>query len=152
MGQGTLPDASRLEELVASSPVAVAGKIVSVEPGWDARLRRVVTKVSLKVSRSLKGSLMVGSQVDFLSPGGSMKVAGKRVCTSPRKEFYQPKVGDKVLVSAERSSVNRSLLEIPYVFPLSADDNVQPEPYPALTVEQKPVPLSELLRNSRKTR
>jgi hypothetical protein len=144
MGQGTLSNASDLKNLVISSPVAVVGKILSTEPGWDARLRHVVTKVNLEVTHSLKGPLNVGGQVDFLSPGGSMFLADKRVCTSPRKGFYQPRVGDEIVVAAEPSTADSRLLESPYVFPLSRG-KIQPEPYPALLSEQKPLALSKLV-------
>jgi hypothetical protein len=147
MGQGTLPDASRLEDLVTSSQIAVVGKIVSTEPGWDARLRRVVTKVTLEVERPLKGGLKTGNKTDFLSPGGSMRLADKRVCTSPRRGFYQPRVGDEIVISAKPSASDSRLLESPYVFPLSGG-KVQPEPYPALRAEQKPLLLSKLLELS----
>jgi len=147
MGQGTLPDASRLEDLVTSSQIAVVGKIVGTEPGWDAILGRVITKVNLEVTRPLKGSLKAGSKVTFLSPGGSMFLANKRVCTLPRRGFYQPKPGDEIVVSAEPSTTNPRLLEAPYIFPLSKGV-VQPEPYPGLIAEQKPLPLSELLNFS----
>lgn len=144
MGQGTLPDASRLEDLVTSSRVAVVGRIVSTEPGWDARLRRVVTKVDIEVKLPIKGALNIGSQVDFLSPGGSMLLAGKSVCTLPRSGFYQPRVGDEVVVSAEPSAADSRLLESPYVFPLR-EGKIQPEPYPALLSQQKPIALSQLV-------
>jgi hypothetical protein len=143
-GQGTLPDASDLEDLVASSSVAAVGTIVSTEPGWDARLRRVVTKVSLKVEVPLKGALLPGSQVDFMSPGGSMLLANTSICTLPRRGFYQPRAGDRILVSAELSAVNLRLLDSPYVFPLK-EGAVQPEPYPALLSKQKPIPLNDLV-------
>ncbi len=144
MGQGTLPEASDLKALVNSSRVAVVGKIVSTEPGWDARLKRVVTKVNLEVTHPLKGRLKAGSKIAFLSPGGSMLLANKRICTLPRRGFYQPRIGDEVVVSAEPSITNPRLLESPYVFPLSGG-KVQPEPYPALISEQKPLSLNKLL-------
>ena len=143
MGQGTLPDASNLMDLVTSSQAAVVGRIVNTESGWDARMRRVVTKVELEVSLSLKGPFLAGTKVAFLSPGGSMLLAGKNICTSPRKGFYQPQVGDQIVVSAEPSAANSRLLEYPYVFPLS-EGKIQPEPYPALRAEQSPVSLSEI--------
>jgi hypothetical protein len=146
-GQGTLPDATGLEELVTSSEVAVVGRIVSTEPGWDARLRRVVTKVNLEVTRPIKGTLKAGSKIDFLSPGGSMLLAGKSICTSPRRGFYQPRVGDEILVSAEPSAADSRLLESPYVFPLR-EGKVQPEPYPALLAKEKPISLNALLDSS----
>lgn len=147
IGQGTLPDASDLKDLVTSSPVAVVGKIVRTEPGWDVRLRHVVTKVHLEVTVPLKGTFTIGSKIDFLSPGGSMRLADKDLCTTPRKEFYQPRVGDEVVVSAEPSVANPRLLESPYVFPLS-EGKVQPEPYPDLLPEQKPILLSTLLASA----
>jgi hypothetical protein len=148
-GQGTLPNASSLKDLVASSQVAVVGKIVSTEPGWDARLRHVVTKVNLQVTHPLKGALNAGSTIDFLSPGGSMALADRRICTSPRRGFYQPRVGDEIVVAAETSAADSRLLESPYVFPLS-EGMVQPEPYPALLAKQKPLSLSKLLDSSNK--
>jgi hypothetical protein len=143
MGQGTLPDASSLEDLVTSSQIAVVGKILNTEPGWDALLGHVATKVNIEVTRSLKGNLKTGSRVSFLSPGGKFR-SDKRVCTSPRKEFYQPQDGDEIVISAESSTANSQLLESPYVFPLSGG-KVQPEPYPDLISEQKPLPLNKLL-------
>jgi len=147
MGQGTLPDASGLKDLVTSSQVAVVGKIISTEPGWDARLSHVVTKVNLEVTRPLKGTLRVGSRIDFLSPGGRMLLADKSMCTTPRRGFYQPRVGDEIVVYAEPSDGDPRLLESPYVFPLRGG-KVQPEPYPALLSEQKPLPLSKLFDSS----
>ena len=147
MGQGTLPEASPLGDLVAASQIALVGKVVGTEPGWDARERHVVTKVNLKVEHPLKGTLKQGSTIDFLSPGGGMHLAGKSICTSPRSGFYQPRKGDWIVVSAEPSTGNSRLLEAPYVFPLIRG-KVQPEPYPALSAEQKPLSLSKLRDSS----
>jgi hypothetical protein len=146
-GQGTLPDAGTFSDLVAASPIALVGKVVSTEPGWDARERHVVTKVNVEVQRPLKGTLKAGSTIDFLSPGGNMLLAGKSVCTSPRRGFYQPRVGDQIVVSAELSVSDSRLLEAPYVFPLVRGE-VQPEPYPALSAKQKPQSLTKLLDSS----
>jgi hypothetical protein len=148
-GQGSLEEPSSLEDLVNSSPVAVVGRIVSTEPGWDTRLRHVVTKVEVKVTDTIKGAFLPGSRIEFLSPGGSMSLAGKSICTTPREGFYRPEAGDQIVVSAELSAAeplagDPRLLEAPYVFPLR-EELVLPEPYPALRIEQKPVALDKLL-------
>src|SRR5262249_14377658 len=117
------------------------------EPGWDAREWHVVTKVTLEVQQPIKGALKAGNKIDFLSPGGSMRLAGKSVCTSPRSGFYQPRFGDRIVVAAGLSAGDSRLLEAPYVFRLDRN-TIQPEPYPALRAEQGPLLLDRLLDSS----
>ncbi len=78
-------------ELVQRSKAVVAGEVVDARPHWNAERTLILTTVTLRVERSLRGSS--GSEVQFQVPGGVVGDVAMSQSHSPR---FEP--GERVLV------------------------------------------------------
>ena len=87
----------RVDELSKSSDIVVVGKVHRVAAEWDASHSRIVTRVTLAVDQTVKGTS--GGTVTLTVPGGEVGSVGEWYSHSP-----QFKENEDVLVFAQKDA------------------------------------------------
>jgi hypothetical protein len=85
-----------LPRFLGASKAVVVGRVRALTPGWDVRLRRPATLVTLDAVETLRGPVLPGERTYELE-SGRIEAAGRALCMEPRGAV--PKVGDTLLVA-----------------------------------------------------
>mgnify|MGYP006268513889 CR=1 FL=1 len=92
-----------VEQLSREADAVVQGRVVGMESRWAPDGRHIVTRVTVRVSRVLRGS--AGAEVALEVPGGSVGGYGQRVDAAPSFQ-----AGEEAVVFLRRIPGGRSLV------------------------------------------
>lgn len=138
-----------VEQLAREADAVVEGRVVGMESRWAPDGRHVVTRVTVRVSRVLRGT--AGAEVALEVPGGTVGGFGQRVDAAPS---FQP--AEEVVVFLRRVPGGRSVVHglAQGKFRVVAGEArpgleswaFTPEALPAGERRAEPMPLDELER------
>ncbi len=99
----TVARPATVEQLAREADAVVQGRVTGMESRWAADGRHIVTRVSLRVSRVLRGA--AGAEVALEVPGGAVGGFGQRLDAAPVFER-----GEEVVVFLRRTAAGRTLV------------------------------------------
>lgn len=102
----SVTEALDLPTLVRESDFVLVGRATHAEARWDAG-RRIVTDVTLRVERSMKGDAAPGDEVIVRQLGGSIGELGMRVAGEPTIG-----TGDRLVLFGRRSGTGAHLRSV----------------------------------------
>lgn len=138
-----------IEEAIASEPIAFVGEVQRIVPGISNWQLFVGSAVYLKVEEVLHGDYSPPNGMAAITvPGGTVLLDGMRVCTQPEEGFHQPLVGDRLIVAGVASDVDPLIFQGVLVLPIMGGE-IHPVESPLLGVDAKPIPVRDLLADSR---
>ena len=92
-----------VEQLAREADAVVQGRVTRMESRWAADGRHIVTRVTVRVSRVLRGA--AAGEVTLEIPGGAVGGFGQRVDAAPS---FEP--GEEAVVFLRRTAAGRSLV------------------------------------------
>ncbi|HZY03259.1 MAG TPA: hypothetical protein VFF02_07135 [Anaeromyxobacteraceae bacterium] len=144
-----------VEQLARESDAVVQGRVVARESRWAPDGRHILTRVTVRVSRVIRGS--AGAEVTLEVPGGEVGGFGQRVDAAPS---FQP--GEEAVVFLRRTAAGRTVVHGMGQGKFRVQDGEArpdvegwtfvPEPIPAGERRAERMPVAELERRVRAAR
>jgi hypothetical protein len=148
--QGSASKTYLLDELISYYPAAIVGVVQRIEAGWSilnlhaAEVAYVLVE-EVVFERQGGRAPEKGAVVGAIYPGGSTVVGRTPVCQEREEAYYEPAVGDSVLLVGGLPPEGDSLHYVENMsFPISKEGAVFSQPYMNLDKEERWRALDEL--------
>lgn len=154
--QGSAEDTRTFEDVLRDQEIVFVGTIVEIVPGWScwtgqvARMAYVEVQEILRIAEHEPG-VTPGRVLGILFKGGSTRIAGTQICEEVRPGFYQPVLGDQVVVGGKVLEADENFFYRRVLFPVLGGE-ILAQPYTDLAKDEIALDLRRLGRRLEATR